>query len=80
MHRLRKSATPVVLGPRERIARARRGTTEEVLGTLGQYPQLGRAAAKDIPNARLVELERVGHIPHLEAPERFHQALLDFLK
>jgi pimeloyl-ACP methyl ester carboxylesterase len=38
-----------------------------------------RAAAKDIPNRRLIEIPEVGHIPHLEAPEQFHRALLEFL-
>src|SRR5918999_1296259 len=75
-----KAPTLLVIGQEDRTTIGRGFVSEEVLGTLGQYPQLGRAAAEDIPNARLVELERVGHIPHLEAPERFHQALLDFLK
>jgi len=46
----------------------------------GQYPALGRKTAEAIPNAKLVELENVGHIPHLEATQRFHQALLDFIR
>jgi pimeloyl-ACP methyl ester carboxylesterase len=46
----------------------------------GQYTQLGKAAAKDISNCKLVELPNVGHIPHLEAPEQFHRVLLEFLK
>ncbi|MCX2741130.1 alpha/beta fold hydrolase [Pontibacter anaerobius] len=46
----------------------------------GQYPQLGKQTAKAIPDAKLVELEKVGHIPHLEATQRFHVALLQFLK
>jgi pimeloyl-ACP methyl ester carboxylesterase len=75
-----KAPTLLVIGQEDRTTIGRGFVSEEVLGTLGQYPQLGQAAAQDIPNARLVELERVGHIPHLEAPERFHQALLDFLK
>ena len=37
-------------------------------------------AVKDIPEALLVELGGVGHIPHLEAPDRFHEVLLKFLK
>jgi pimeloyl-ACP methyl ester carboxylesterase len=51
-----------------------------VLATLGRYPELGRRAKQAIPGASLVELDGVGHIPHLEAPERFHAALLAFLK
>jgi len=27
-----------------------------------------------------VEIEGVGHIPHIESPERFHAALLSFLR
>ena len=52
---------------------------EEILKDKGRYDLLGKAAPKDIPNCRLVEIPNVGHIPHLEAPERFHQVLLDFL-
>ncbi|MCC9135020.1 alpha/beta fold hydrolase [Pontibacter silvestris] len=46
----------------------------------GQYPLLGQQTAGAIPNAKLVELKNVGHIPHLEATDKFHQALLKFLK
>ncbi|WP_276497285.1 alpha/beta fold hydrolase [Pontibacter litorisediminis] len=46
----------------------------------GQYPQLGRRTAKAIPGAKLVELQNVGHIPHLEATARFQEELLRFLK
>lgn len=71
--------TLLVIGQEDRTALGRNFITPEVRKTIGQYPQLGKAAAKDIPNSKLVELENVGHIPHLEAPEAFYQALLDFL-
>jgi pimeloyl-ACP methyl ester carboxylesterase len=71
--------TLLVIGQADRTAVGKDLVPPEVRETLGRYPELGRAAAKDIPGARLVELDDVGHIPHLEAPERFHQALLDFL-
>jgi pimeloyl-ACP methyl ester carboxylesterase len=51
-----------------------------VLQTLGQSPQLGNAAAKDLPEPRPVKLPGVGHIPHPESPDKSHAALLDFLK
>lgn len=50
------------------------------LATLGRYPELGRRAQAAIPGAKLAELDGVGHIPHLEAPDRLHMVLLDFLK
>ncbi len=51
----------------------------EILKDKGRYDLLGKAAAKDIPNCRLVEIPEVGHIPHRETPEQFHQVLLAFL-
>ncbi|HTD53060.1 MAG TPA: alpha/beta hydrolase, partial [Thermoanaerobaculia bacterium] len=52
---------------------------EEALQGLGNYPALGKAAAADIPGSRLVELPNVGHLPQLEAPDRFRTAVLEFL-
>lgn len=46
----------------------------------GQYPELGQSAARRIKNAKLVELDDVGHIPHIQTPDRFFKALADFLK
>ena len=75
-----RTPTLLIIGQEDRTALGRNFVTPEVRVTLGQYPQLGKAAAKEIPHSTLVELENVGHIPHLEAPDVFHQALLNFLK
>jgi pimeloyl-ACP methyl ester carboxylesterase len=72
--------TLLIIGQEDRTTLGRGAVSPGVLRTLGNYPQLGKEAARDIPNAKLVELPGVGHIPHLEAPEKFHRALLDFLK
>lgn len=72
--------TLLVIGQEDRSAIGKNLVPDAVAKTLGQYPELGRAAEKDIPNSKLVELENVGHIPHLEAPDSFHRALLDFLE
>ncbi len=77
---LLKPPTLLVIGQEDRTTLGRGAVSPQVLQTLGQYPQLGQAAAHDIPNAKLVELPGVGHIPHLQAPQAFHKALLDFLK
>jgi pimeloyl-ACP methyl ester carboxylesterase len=51
-----------------------------VVAPLGNFAQLGKTAQSLIPGAQLVAFEGVGHVPHLEVPERFHAALLQFLQ
>lgn len=71
--------TLLVIGQADRTTIGRGTVPEAALQGLGDYPALGKAAARDIRGSRLVEIPWVGHIPHLEAPDRFHAALLDFL-
>jgi len=71
--------TLLVIGQSDRTVFGRRFAPPEVVKPLGNFPVLGRAAQQRIPGARLVEFEGVGHVPHLEIPERFHAALTDFL-
>lgn len=71
--------TLLVIGQMDRTVFGRRFAPPEVVKPLGNFPQLGRAAQKMIPGAKLVEFEGVGHVPHLEMPGRFHAVVLDFL-
>ena len=43
-------------------------------------PAVLRAMAVAVKGGALVELPGVGHLPHLEAPDAFDRALLDFLR
>ncbi len=72
---------PVLLaiGQLDRTVFGRRFAPPEAVKNLGNYPQLGKDAQKRIPGAQLVEFDNVGHVPHLEAPDRFHAAVLAFL-
>ena len=72
--------TLLVIGQSDRTTLGRGSLPKEVLATLGRYPELGRKAAAAIHGSRLVEIPGVGHVPHLEAPARFHAALLEFLR
>jgi pimeloyl-ACP methyl ester carboxylesterase len=45
----------------------------------GQYRILGPQTAKKIPECKLIEFENCGHIPHIEQPTKFLQALSDNL-
>ena len=44
------------------------------------FRALAKIVADTIPNAELVLIDNVGHIPHLEASERFHSELIRFLE
>lgn len=78
---LPKLTVPVLLaiGQLDRTVFGRRFAPPEAVKNLGYFPQLGKDAQQRIPGAKLVEFENVGHVPHLEAPERFHTAILEFL-
>jgi len=72
--------TLLVIGQKDRTVVGRQLVPKELQATMGDWPALGRAAAAAIPGARLVEVPDCGHIPPLEAPDRFRQALLEFLR
>lgn len=75
-----KAKTLLVIGQSDRTVVGKGRVKKELLPMVGQYPELGRKTAKLIPGAKLVEIASVGHIPHLEMKDRFHEALLNFLK
>ena len=52
----------------------------EVRAALGNYPVLGKKAAAQIQHCKLVEFPDLGHAPQIQAPERFHNVLLEGLK
>lgn len=78
---LPKLQLPVLLtiGQLDRTVFGRRFAPPEAVKDLGYFPQLGKDTQQRIAGARLVELQNVGHVPHLEAPERFHAAVIGFL-
>jgi pimeloyl-ACP methyl ester carboxylesterase len=74
-----KPPTLLVIGQQDRTAIGKDRVAPEVAATMGNYPELGRKVAKQIPNAKLVEIEQCGHIPHFEQPGKWHRAVLEFL-
>lgn len=81
VHRFPDITVPTLLliGQKDITAIGKDVAPPEVKGTLGQYPALGKAAAKAIPGARLVEFEDLGHAPQMSDPDRFHNALLELM-
>jgi pimeloyl-ACP methyl ester carboxylesterase len=74
-----KAKTLLIIGKADRTVVGKARVPKELLPQLGQYPALGQKTARLIPHATLVEIPQVGHVPHFEAPARFHQELLAFL-
>lgn len=72
--------TLLVIGTRDRTALGKPLVSEEVRKTMGRYDQLGVATAAKIPDAQLVEIPEIGHLPHIEAFERFALPLVNFLE
>ncbi|ARU90756.1 alpha/beta fold hydrolase [Pseudomonas sp. M30-35] len=71
--------TLLIIGTRDRSALGKDRVSGEVKASLGRYDQLGKQTAKAIPDATLVELDNVGHMPHIEAFDRFIKPLVSFL-
>lgn len=70
--------TLLVIGLRDRTALGSAWATPEVAAKLGDYAALGKRAAAAIPGAKLVELAGVGHLPQVEAFDRYTAALAKF--
>jgi pimeloyl-ACP methyl ester carboxylesterase len=71
-----RSPTTLMIGQLDRTALGANRAPPDVAKTLGNYPELGREAARRIPNAKLIEFPHLGHAPQIQAPDEFHAALL----
>ncbi|MGF6771061.1 pimeloyl-ACP methyl ester carboxylesterase [Paraburkholderia sp. GAS199] len=71
--------TLLMIGQKDTTAIGKDAAPPEVRAKIGHYPELGKAAAKAIPHATLVEFAELGHAPQMQDPVAFHRALLDGL-
>lgn len=72
--------TLLIIGTRDRTALGKNLVPKDIKATMGRYEELGKITRDRIPNAKLVELEDTGHLPHIEAFEKFIPSLLEYLK
>lgn len=70
----------LLIGTRDKTAIGKDRAPKEVQAKMGLYAELGKKTQQKIPGAQLAELENVGHLPHIEAFERFIKPLLAFLQ
>lgn len=71
--------TLIIIGQEDRTVVGKNLLSKEVAAQHGNYPQLGRWLQQQIKGSELVELPGVGHIPHIQSPEDFIKAVLQFL-
>lgn len=72
--------TLLIIGTRDKTAIGRNRAPASAQPQLGRYDLLGKSAAEKIPQAKLVELENVGHVPQYEAFDRYIKAMTEFLQ
>jgi pimeloyl-ACP methyl ester carboxylesterase len=72
--------TLMIIGQRDRTALGKNLVSPELRAELGRYERLDEEVAALIPDAELVELEGIGHMPHIEAFDRFIAPLRSFLQ
>jgi pimeloyl-ACP methyl ester carboxylesterase len=78
LYRFGEIAVPTLLmiGQKDTTAIAKDFAPPELRPKLGNYPELGKAAAKAIPGAKLIEFPDYGHAPQMTDPEGFDKALI----
>ena len=72
--------TLLIIGTRDKTAIGRNRAPKAIQETIGRYDQLGKSTAARIPGAKLVELEGIGHVPQLEAFDRYMASFSEFLQ
>ena len=72
--------TLIIIGQADRTIVGKNLLSKEVADQHGNYPRLGKWFNGQVTNSKLVEVPGVGHIPHIQAPDVFKEAVLNFLK
>lgn len=73
--------TLLIIGTRDRTAIGKNLIKDPAIReSMGLYQLSGNATQQKIPGSKLVELDDVGHLPHIETFDRFIEPLLRFLK
>ena len=78
-YRMLQPPTLLIVGQEDHVAPLSTYASQDVRGTLGHVAELAQRVIKDVPNGTLIVIPDVGHIPHLEQPDRFHEEVLNFI-
>ncbi|WP_312765213.1 alpha/beta hydrolase [Epilithonimonas sp.] len=73
--------TLLIIGTRDRTAIGKANVKDKkVAESMGRYDLLGKATQQKIIGSKLVEINNVGHLPHIEVFEQFIKPVKEFLK
>jgi pimeloyl-ACP methyl ester carboxylesterase len=75
-----QAPTLLIIGQRDRTAIGKARAPASVRESLGNYPELGRKAARLIPKSSLVEMREAGHMPQVEHFNLYMEPLIQFLE
>lgn len=73
--------TLLIIGTRDRTAIGKNNVKDPAVASkMGQYQILGKETQKKIKGSKLVEIDNVGHLPHIEVFDQFIKPVKEFLK
>jgi len=75
-----KVPTVLMIGLLDRTAIGKERVDSITASRMGNYPMLGKKVSDLIPGCKLIELNGIGHIPHVEDFGGFSKKLLEVLK
>ncbi|MDR2238420.1 MAG: alpha/beta hydrolase [Chryseobacterium sp.] len=75
-----KTPTLLIIGTRDRTAIGKDRAPKDLQPKMGQYQELGKKTQREITGSKLVELNNVGHLPHIEVYPQFFSALYGFIQ
>lgn len=70
--------TLLIIGQADRTVVGKNRLPPSLQSVAGQYPELGRKTHAAIKGSILVEVPDCGHIPHIQKPEQFRNAVVTF--
>jgi pimeloyl-ACP methyl ester carboxylesterase len=70
--------TLLIIGQDDRTVIGKNRLPPALQSVAGQYPELGRKTHAEIKASTLVEVPDCGHIPHIQKPEQFRDAVMTF--
>lgn len=74
-----QAPTLMIIGQEDRTIVGKGLLSKEMIARHGQYPELGKWFHQQIKNSKLIALQGVGHIPHIQVPGVFEKNVLQFL-